>query len=121
MRNRQFYWMIVAFFPLVSGCASSLNTMYYLPCEGGDQIYGGVKLDAEIIRASLANEVNEGGHGPLTRAWLITSASVDLPLSAIADTLTLPITIPATMRRKEPVPEYRIGPSPTKDAVSIQD
>jgi uncharacterized protein YceK len=107
MVNRLILRLMVSVAPFLSGCATALNTMYYARFEGGNQVYGGVKLDTLIIKASLANRLDENDT-TFTRAWKATLATMDLPLSAVADTLTLPITVSATMLRDEPVPEYRL-------------
>jgi uncharacterized protein YceK len=100
--------MVVTFAPLLAGCATGLNTLYYTPAEGGNQVYGGVKLDALLIKASVAGHSEQFHDTPLARAWVATLATVDLPLSAVADTLTLPITVPATLLRDDPVPNYSL-------------
>jgi uncharacterized protein YceK len=55
------------------------------------RIYGGVRISAEEGWKDLT-----GGWGlvPGTCRWV-----VDVPLSAVGDTLTLPVTIPATLAR----------------------
>ncbi len=73
--------------------------------------YGGVGLDARIGGALLASAfgskrqaqeslVVSALDGPCkvgVGAWLL---AVDLPLSALADTLTLPVTVPATLKNQ---------------------
>jgi uncharacterized protein YceK len=56
-----------------------------------NRIYGGVRISAEQGWHGL-----KGGAEPVagTYRWV-----VDVPLSAVADTLTLPVTIPAALER----------------------
>jgi hypothetical protein len=64
-------------------------------------VYGGVRLDARVI-ADLCVESVAPGQDPFAPAALPFAGFpfvVDLPLSAIADTMTLPTTIRATMNR----------------------
>jgi uncharacterized protein YceK len=102
------YLMLAMLTPLLTGCATGLNTLYYTPDEGGNQVYGGVKLDALLIKASITGHSEQFHDTPLARAWVATLATLDLPLSAVADTLTLPITVPATLLRDGPVPTYSL-------------
>jgi uncharacterized protein YceK len=67
-------------------------------------VYGGVKQDAEYAWEQLhpyavAASFSGAPGGPLM-PFLGLCAVVDLPLSAIGDTITLPITIPATIERR---------------------
>jgi uncharacterized protein YceK len=89
-------------------------------------VYGGVGLDARAATAMLAGVFSteaQPQESLLVSAmdapckvgiatWLL---AVDLPLSAVADTLTLPMTVPATLKNKgqaDPPPK----PAPNKDA-----
>jgi len=73
--------------------------MYYTPEEGGKQVYGGIKLDTQLIQDSFAKDEPGRETGPFVRIRDFALATVDLPLSAIGDTLTLPITVKAAMER----------------------
>jgi uncharacterized protein YceK len=83
-----------------SGCATFLNvrgiefpenSRIFRPGRHPEKlIYGGVKVDAQ---AGLG-AIQERYYLAAGYLWL-----VDLPMSAIADTVTLPITIPATITR----------------------
>jgi uncharacterized protein YceK len=78
---------------------------------GGKGIYGGVGLDARVGAAMLAGAFTTEAQPQESlmvsamdapckvgvAAWLL---AVDLPLSAVADTLTLPVTVPATLKNK---------------------
>jgi uncharacterized protein YceK len=55
------------------------------------RVYGGVRADWEVAQESIdAGSHPESSPGPV---WL---PIVDMPLSALADTVTLPITIPVS-------------------------
>jgi uncharacterized protein YceK len=95
---------------LLGGCGTVLNTTYFTAEEGGGSVYGGVKVDVDLSRSLVleAPPADEDTGQRISRysmaAWTML---IDLPLSAIGDTLTLPITIPATYlinAEKEPAP-----------------
>ena len=93
---------------LAGGCGTTLNTLYFTPGEGGQQIYGGVKLDSEIIRAAVRNqEVTQDK--PWQVGFKVGLATLDLPLSSVGDTLTLPMTVGLTFLRDGPPREYVIS------------
>jgi uncharacterized protein YceK len=82
------------------GCASALNTFYFLPCEHGQRIYGGVRLDAEVFQGHLQAVREEKLTGKPSSSYTAkeaTLAAVDFPFSFMLDTLTLPITVPHTL------------------------
>src|SRR4051794_8874672 len=87
----------------VSGCGSMLNTLYFAPMEGGGRMYGGVSLDAEqgskyIRNTFSSDQAPDNGSDkskPVMLALGVYFLAIDLPLSAVADTLTLPWTIRA--------------------------
>jgi uncharacterized protein YceK len=67
------------------------------------EVYGGVKTDVDFGTYCFKNseEASPVGHKAF---WLFAGVStliVDLPLSAVADTLTLPWTIKATLDGEE--------------------
>jgi uncharacterized protein YceK len=88
--------LLLAMASAAGGCASALNTFWFLPCENGWRVYGGVKLDAERFSEALQADKDEksGGKPPsdLT-ATDAALAAVDLPFSFALDTLSLPITV----------------------------
>lgn len=80
---------------LLAGCGTITNFIplgHYSPPR---RVYGGVRQDAENL-----------GSGTL-EWWLYPCQIIDLPLSAVGDTLTLPILLltPASERRPPPDPE----------------
>jgi hypothetical protein len=88
----------------MSGCLGFCNTCYFNESEGGDRIYGGVRLGCEEIHRRLTDPTKLDDHeAPL---WLFI---VDMPLSALWDTATLPITVPLTIWRSvRPNAEYQL-------------
>ena len=85
---------VVAVALLGGGCGTLVNTTNFAPTEiggGQRQIYGGVAWDLEGEYRALTTPYPHyflGIHLPMILAYLI-----DTPLSAIGDTVTLPITI----------------------------
>ncbi|MBV9125814.1 MAG: YceK/YidQ family lipoprotein [Planctomycetes bacterium] len=88
---------MIAVFPVLSGCATALNI------QNDRQIYGGVRTDAIVGPYGLAKGIgfvmieNHEKFSPSTNAMLGACALADLPFSAVADTLTLPVTVPAAL------------------------
>src|SRR4051794_14950700 len=92
----------------MSGCGTLMNLpdlsgMEVLDMTPDQRVYGGVLRDAEFGAESLKNTVSAEGKGGRLDS-LVASAYlllVDLPLSAVGDTLTLPITLRASQKRSE--------------------
>src|SRR5262245_48986038 len=79
---------LLALAALSAGCGTATNNVWLTPIEGGQRVYGGVQVDCEILR----DEFREGREsGPRLRTLLF--ASLDLPLSAVGDTLSLPYAL----------------------------
>ena len=78
----------------IAGCGTIGNL------QDRDKIYGGARLDGkEAIRASkeLIHPADPPDYTTTQDTAILVYACVDMPLSLIADTLTLPITIPKTV------------------------
>jgi uncharacterized protein YceK len=73
----------------VSGCGTVANTLWLNDDEGGMRVYGGVRGDWEII-----HESSTGSPGTRMDSYSVLLGSLDIPFSAIGDTVTLPLTIP---------------------------
>ena len=97
-------WLILcltATVPLLSGCGTFFN------CLGADKagprteqnfgkIYGGVRFECEAAESvAIRDKTIETVPETLLEACLL---AVDMPLSAIGDTLTLPFTISYTLQ-----------------------
>jgi uncharacterized protein YceK len=89
---------------IVSFCLGGCGTMGNVWCcckSGEEKVYGGVANDLE----ALGNGARHICHpeSPADAAFyalvLPLFFAVDLPLSLVGDTLTLPITIPATLAK----------------------
>ncbi len=83
--------LLVPLSVLLCGCGTVANMTLETPYLDGtgyvpapQQVFGGVEFDAYLGRESF-----EEGSYPLAAYWL----GVDLPMSLIGDTLTLPLTI----------------------------
>jgi uncharacterized protein YceK len=95
--TRQFLiGLVCAAAAVSSGCGTVANTAYLDPYEGGERVYGGVRVAWD----KAAN--------PESRStWVTAAAYADVPLSAIGDTLTLPyflaLSLAADRRAETPV------------------
>ena len=71
---------------LSGGCGTAVNTLWLSDLEGGKRAYGGVRADWEIIRERGEDGKRESLGAPV-------AAAIDLPLSLVADTFTLPYVL----------------------------
>jgi uncharacterized protein YceK len=100
----------------LAGCGTTLNL------DGEPRIYGGVMQDFQVAKEKLAQVANpsESGKPASSPVWNLTSSAlalVDMPLSLLADTLTLPLTIPAALdARDDPDPPNSPGHPRPADA-----
>jgi uncharacterized protein YceK len=96
------------FFLAVSGCGTVLNlrdfenrsiSRYSILKRGRvptpKMVYGGVRMDAAVVGGYL--QTSSIDPPAILLAGYV--GLIDLPLSAVADTVTLPITIPAAINR----------------------
>ncbi len=96
---------------LLGGCGTVSN-LSLPPQAGGRQPYGGVVKDIDLVRQNIeeAKQAPSTGEsvGDGVEAALV--AAVDIPLCVMADTLTLPLTVPAyLLRRDQANPARRPG------------
>jgi uncharacterized protein YceK len=78
--------------------ASGCGTMGNL--KDHDRIYGGVAIDAAPVRQACKDLVSAKDDREFTLQQdgvILTYGVIDLPLSAVMDTLTLPITVTRTL------------------------
>ncbi|WP_414738004.1 YceK/YidQ family lipoprotein [Gemmata algarum] len=76
---------------LASGCGTFCNTVWWIPSEGGQRVYGGVRAEAgEVKRLAVSPSPHETAWDRFRVASLLV---LDLPLSAVGDTLTLPYVL----------------------------
>jgi uncharacterized protein YceK len=96
------------------------------PRPEAKSVYGGVGLDASVGASWLAAAFVPASQPHVTALETAVDSTckvgigayvlaVDLPLSAVADTLTLPITVPATLK-KPARPDKPAGRGPQKEA-----
>ena len=98
--------LALATYTFLCGCGTAINLQ-----KDEQRVYGGVWFDAQAATVGLAEGVS-GAVSPDTgpdrmpyRPWtglqiiLGAAAWVDLPLSIIGDTLTLPWTVSAELKR----------------------
>ena len=91
---------------LIAGASTGCATVYDLATDTGSNVYGGVRLDSNIIASAATGG---GGHCGLQNCdkyavWSLgLPAVVDLPLSLVGDTLVLPYTL-ATSPKTLPAP-----------------
>ncbi len=116
LRRLSLSWLVFLLPFIGSGCMACLNmrdgpdpkfhTDSVLPPRA---VYGGVRLDAIVFADGVydvcADPSLRLGERLLVPPYLVLLLA-DLPLSAVADTITLPITIRATLNR-HPEPDTR--------------
>lgn len=110
MRRRVASGLAAVLVVALGGCGTAVNFASVEDLGAPKRVYGGVAQDAQWASHFLS----EAFEGPPTddATWCnkllagsfafgcsVCTLAVDLPLSAAADTLTLPITIPATVMR----------------------
>ena len=93
----------VAALALLPGCGTVSSW-----ASGCRAPYSGVKQDAELLRAyrepePIASEVPLGADAWLAEAWDSAAVAIDLPISALADSLKAPIVLAAGSTTPEPV------------------
>jgi len=93
---RRLLKIMLAIGALVSGgCGTFANTVWLADFEGGKRPYGGVLAEAGIVYDAATRKI--GLDDPGNRVSILVASGLDLPLTAIGDTLTLPYTIPYSM------------------------
>ena len=113
----------------LGGCGTMANFGGVCSERGWDpppKVYGGVVVCARCA-GECAQRVIHSSEGAEDRGWACLAAvycvAVDLPLSAVADTLTLPTTIRVTLQQPahlasdqpKPVPASKTLPAPATD------
>jgi uncharacterized protein YceK len=96
--------MLVAGVLAAAGCATGGS----LAGKDGSQVYGGTRLDAKIVSESLGPQPSVGkkdGLEPPVLVWAACCGLADMPLSFVADTVLLPVTVPLAMQRHDGEPE----------------
>jgi uncharacterized protein YceK len=97
-------WMsLFAGLALLSGCGTISSG-----ASGCGGPWSGVQSDGDLLRSYASRsraerEVPLGVDGWLGDAWDTIAVALDLPFSALGDTLSTPVTYPLGQRRPEPV------------------
>ena len=112
MYRTQMAWLAAALVCALGGCGTIGN----LADPSRTRPFGGVIRDS-AASGWLMNEFSEAPSKPAAEnaglALAVPFVTIDLPLSLVADTVTLPITIPVALMRQGP-PEPSQNPGPTK-------
>jgi uncharacterized protein YceK len=113
--------------PILAGCGTVQNARAgdWIFSSGPKEIYGGVKIDADnsvkCCKDCFAGDKPFLENG-LPRLAALAGAAylivIDLPLSVVGDTLTLPQTIRATMERAKNKPEAAQAEKGTETVVN---
>ncbi|HEY7155652.1 MAG TPA: YceK/YidQ family lipoprotein [Gemmataceae bacterium] len=123
MRPRMAACLAALLASALGGCGTFVNCVGWNG-PAGREIYGGVKQDAQNGKEHLTEafygptpsfspypEKPDTGNRVLTKTFCagcgIGMLGVDLPISFVADTLTLPVTIPATLMKKPDKPKRK--------------
>jgi uncharacterized protein YceK len=118
MRPKATACLTAVFAAVLGGCGTVVNC-FNVNGAAARAIYGGVRQDAE----NGTRHIGEAFSGPAPTFTAMPKPpnpasdfasksfcavcgvgmlAVDLPVSAVADTLTLPVTVPATLMKKKP-------------------
>lgn len=110
---------LVAF--LSSGCGTAVNTLWRTSDEGGKTPYGGVATDYSVLWQSQINQVNPDHPNPSPlEDFKVLFALIDLPFSALGDTLTLPYVLTYSAMRQRLSPKTSPSPHLTPTAEPAQ-
>ena len=96
-------WILASGLALLPGCGT-INS-YASGCGG---LYSGVRHDGDLIgnygaEIEAAREVHLRTDGWLANTWETAFVVLDLPLSAVADTLTAPVSLALGQAAPDPV------------------
>jgi uncharacterized protein YceK len=98
MRQTLIGLLLAAALPALHGCATGAN----LGAEDGCKVYGGTRLDATLVAEGFSPDAGVAKKNNLEHPVLVWEGCcglIDLPLSMIADTVLLPITVPLALQR----------------------
>jgi uncharacterized protein YceK len=106
--------------PALSGCATGGNLFGTEECK----VYGGTRIDATLVAEGLTAH-SEAAQAPGVAhpvlVWEGCCGLVDMPLSFVADTVTLPITVPLALTRGGAgSPSDEPSPKPGKGSAAAQ-
>ena len=94
-----------------AGCGTLGNTIGIRYPSEHLRVYGGVQLDVEQTQESVAKAKDAKTTNERVEACVgLFISTVDMPFSAVADTLTLPFTIPEAIERARHPEQVYGGP-----------
>jgi uncharacterized protein YceK len=123
MRLKAAVWLATVFSVALGGCGTVVNCTS-VSGPPARSIYGGVRQDAENGTRHLAEAFTgpapsftempqppSAGRDFASKSFCaacgVCMLAVDLPVSAVADTLTLPVTVPATILKPKASPKRK--------------
>ncbi len=98
----------------LAGCASVNN----LGDRDRREVYGGTRLDAELVSKFLVPDDQASRAKGLEPPVAVAAGCyglVDMPFSAVADTLLLPVTVPASLHRRDAAAKHAEATAKTRD------
>lgn len=105
MRNQAYVVLALAASCLLSGCMTGYSVCYFTPEEGGKKVFGGVRLHCQVMQEAMAEGEEKDQWGRLLPRLLLFT--LDMPLSAVGDVLTLPYTVPYALVHGDDLPLSR--------------
>ena len=97
---------LTAFASLALGCGTIRNVSNPLMSTTQQQparkiVYGGVKDDLSLVGGAVKDlkRLHKSNNGLTTNLGSATIHAMDVPVSLIGDTVTLPVTVPAAIDR----------------------
>jgi uncharacterized protein YceK len=89
----------------LSGCGTFANLVVVSPDTGEKKVYGGVMQDFKAVGCNVKDAwASDSGSGWLSNCFAVGFLAIDTPVSAVADTMTLPLTIAAALQKPTPEP-----------------
>ena len=79
----------------LSGCGTFCNLVWWAPFEGGMRPYGGVRAEYGVAKEAVGDWVSGPTERRAIACGIFALLAIDMPLCAVADTITLPITLPS--------------------------
>jgi uncharacterized protein YceK len=98
MRQTRIVLVLAAALAGLGGCATAVN----LGAPDGCRVYGGTRVDAALVAEGFAPDADAAKKNNVERPVLVWEACcglIDLPLSMVADTVLLPITVPLAVQK----------------------
>jgi uncharacterized protein YceK len=103
---------------IATGCGTMVNMTDPMfsapsnePSRAEKQIYGGVVNDVDVIGGAV---YWKSDYAPTARPFAVVVGLIDLPLSLVADTITLPWTVAHQIEKSQTASESRPKEKPAK-------